>query len=176
MSDFYPMRGGDMTNGLKSMISMIGNTNQMTMIEIGSYIGESTILFAESFDKVISIDPFLDGYDDNDDASKLGNFDLVYNKFLENTYKYKNVSHIRKKSCDAVYDIKEQVDFVYIDGLHTYEQVKKDINNYIKLIKKGGVIGGHDYSIGWPEVVKAINECLGKPDNIFIDCSWIKKL
>jgi predicted O-methyltransferase YrrM len=52
---------------------------------------------------------------------------------------------IRKPSDDAVEDITEALDFVYIDGNHNYECVKRDIANYYPLVKKGGVIGGHDY-------------------------------
>jgi len=176
MSNFLPMRGGISTDGLLDMISYLGDTSHMTMIEIGSYIGESTILFAEKFKNVISIDPFLNNYDENDKASYIADFELVYNKFLENTSKYNNIINIRKTSCDAVDDIKEKIDFVYIDGLHTYEQVKKDINNYRKLIKDGGTIGGHDYSNHWIVVMNAVNESLGMPDKLFIDGSWIKKM
>jgi hypothetical protein len=67
-------------------------------------------------------------------------------------------------------------DFVYIDGLHTYEQVKKDIENYKQLIRPNGFIGGHDYHPqGWPGVVKAVEETVGV-DKVFPDGSWIKKL
>jgi hypothetical protein len=82
----------------------------------------------------------------------------------------------QKKSDDAIFDIQEKVDFVYIDGHHTYEQVKKDIQNYKKLIKDNGIVGGHDYSVNWKDVIKAVNECLGVPDNVYVDCSWIKKM
>ncbi len=177
MSNFYLMRGGEMMIGLQSMIEYLGNTKEMNMIEIGSYVGESTVLFAQNFKSVISIDPFLNGYDENDAACHAADFDLVYKKFLENIANYNNITHIKKISCDAINDIKEKVDFVYIDGLHTYEQVKKDINNYRKVIKENGIIGGHDYSTnGWQGVINAVDETLGFPDKVFLDCSWIKKL
>jgi predicted O-methyltransferase YrrM len=169
------MRGGDMTNGLLDMISNLGDTSNMTMIEIGSYIGESTILFAEKFKNVISIDPFLESYDEVP-LDNMVNSEIIYNKFLENISKYNNIVHIKKTSCDAFEDIQEKVDFVYIDGLHAYEQVKKDIYNYRKIIKEGGTIAGHDYSKGWIGVMNAVNESLGLPDKVFSDYSWIKKL
>lgn len=55
------------------------------------------------------------------------------------------VQFIRKKSEDAVADIKEAVDFIYIDGNHDYEFVKKDIGLYWKLLKPKGIIAGHDF-------------------------------
>ena len=41
-------------------------------------------------------------------------------------------------------DIPEPLDFVYIDGNHAYEHVSKDLALAAQLVKKGGVIGGHD--------------------------------
>ena len=46
------MRDGKQANGLLSMINDLGDTKNMTMIEIGSYMGESTIMFAKKFKKV----------------------------------------------------------------------------------------------------------------------------
>jgi len=42
-------------------------------------------------------------------------------------------------------------DFVYIDADHTYDMVKKDIQLWLPLVKKGGMMGGHDY--GFPDEV-----------------------
>ena len=38
----------------------------------------------------------------------------------------------------------EKLDFIFIDGDHTYEGVKKDYEMYYTLMKKGGIIGFHD--------------------------------
>lgn len=38
----------------------------MTMIEIGSYIGESTTFFAKHFGQAISIDPYEDDSEETD--------------------------------------------------------------------------------------------------------------
>lgn len=40
-----------------------------------------------------------------------------------------------------------KVDFVHIDGHHTYEQAKKDIQNAKRIVKPGGIIGGHDLGL-----------------------------
>ena len=48
-----------------------------------------------------------------------------------------------------VRDIKEELDFVYIDGNHAENYVADDIKNYFPLLKKGGVIGGHDFYNGF---------------------------
>ena len=41
--------------------------------------------------------------------------------------------------------IPEPLDFIYIDGCHSYESVKHDIREAEEIVKHGGVIGGHDY-------------------------------
>lgn len=177
MGEIYKMRDDEQADGLLSMINDLGDTKNMIMIEIGSYLGESTIMFAQKFKKVITIDPFINNYDDSEYPIKYEALSVVYEKFLKNISVYNNIFHIRKKSDDAIFDIIDEVDFVYIDGHHTYEQVKKDIINYKKVIKDGGIIGGHDFCDVWEErVVKAVVECLGMPDNVYKDFSWVKKI
>ena len=64
--------------------------------------------------------------------------------------------------------------FVWIDGDHNYEQVKRDIKNYIPLIKSGGFIGGHDYgSPAYTDVKKAVDEIFkDKQINTGDDYTW----
>lgn len=55
----------------------------------------------------------------------------------------------------TVKDIPDPLDFIYIDGNHAYEHIKKDITLATQLVKKGGVIGGHDIgSLGIDRAVK----------------------
>ena len=80
-------------------------------------------------------------------------------------------------SKDAINDIEETLDFVYIDGNHDYEFVKNDIEIYYAHLKKGGVIGGHDFYNGFAKthngvvtaftqftVSKTIQLCVEQPD------------
>lgn len=180
-NSFFVMRPVEESyKGLVDMIEYMnksGRFNPETMIEIGSYVGESTTIFANHFKKVISIDPFINDYDVNDLVCEHADFDIVYRQFLSNMSKFNNIQHIRKLSSDAVSSFAlESVDFVYIDGCHTYDQVKKDIINYLPVVKKGGFIGGHDYTGNWPQVVKAVNDILVKVDSTFVDGSWVKEI
>jgi len=165
------------TEGLLDLIKELGDNSNKTMIEIGSFVGESTVMFAQSFKKVIAVDPFMAGYDEKDPTSYLFEFDNVYQTYLDRITIYSNIQTIIETSDDAVKELNsETYDFIYIDGLHTYEGVKTDITNYLPLVKKGGVIGGHDYTniahlVG---VYKAVNEMFGTPDKVFKDNSWIK--
>jgi hypothetical protein len=175
----YKMRNTQYENGLRELISYIKkfkNTKEMRMVEIGSYAGESTMIFAEDFKEVISIDPFINDYDPNDITCQYMDLTNVYNTFMSNISKYGNIKHIRKTSDDAYFDLKnEKFDFIYIDGMHTYDQVSKDIDSYKKLINYDGFLGGHDYHPVWQGVVDAINENVGIPDTTFNDTSWITR-
>jgi hypothetical protein len=51
---------------------------------------------------------------------------------------------VKMKSDDFFFKNKLFFDLIFIDGLHTYEQVKKDINNSLNFLKEEGVIFVHD--------------------------------
>ena len=168
------MRDQTGQEGLQDLINNIPTKG--TMIEIGTFTGESTVLFGDHFEKVIGIDPMLQDYDPQDPTSKF-NFNEVLDMFVQRTKTYDNIQLITKTSDDAVNDFNDEVfDFIYIDGIHQYENVKQDIINYLPKVKNGGVIGGHDYGPSWPGVKQAVDEMFGQPDKVFKDTSWIKFL
>jgi predicted O-methyltransferase YrrM len=165
-------------NGREGLLNLISNlTDKNNMIEIGTFTGESTVIFADHFKNVIGVDPMLSNYDPQDPTSNF-DFNEVLDMFNKRTNNYNNISLIQKTSDDAASDFEDgSFDFVYIDGIHTYEAVKKDIVNYLPKVKKGGVIGGHDYTNQIEHLVgvyEAVNEMFGAPDKVFQDNSWIK--
>lgn len=68
------------------------------------------------------------------------------------------VQFIIKQSADAIEDIQDGLDFVFIDGNHTYEYVKQDITLYYPKVRNGGVIGGDDFTSDWFGVCRAVLE------------------
>lgn len=76
--------------------------------------------------------------------------DLIEPKFKD------KIVIIREMSNNAIINIKEELDFVYIDGNHIYKFVLEDIKNYYPKVKVGGIIGGHDFHL--PEVRTAVLE------------------
>ena len=55
----------------------------------------------------------------------------------------------------------EYFDWVYIDGNHQYEYVKRDLENAYRKVKRGGYITGDDYRSGewWGDgVIRAVHE------------------
>lgn len=55
-----------------------------------------------------------------------------------------SVGNVRKTSDDFFESNDTSFDVVFIDGLHTYEQVRRDVINSIKSLNKGGWIALHD--------------------------------
>lgn len=74
----------------------------------------------------------------------------------------------RMKSSEAAQgEADESLEFVFVDGDHTYEGCLEDIKLWFPKLKKGGVMLGHDY--GPPShagVKKAVDEFFGKPDEL----------
>lgn len=57
-------------------------------------------------------------------------------------------------------------DFCYIDGNHAYKSIKEDILAWLPKVKKGGIIGGHDYDYTdykdeYLSVKRAVDEIFG---------------
>jgi len=57
-----------------------------------------------------------------------------------------NCTFIKKFSLDAAKDFADKsLDFGYIDGNHEFRYVVDDTDEWIRKIKKGGIMAGHDY-------------------------------
>jgi predicted O-methyltransferase YrrM len=178
---YYVMRDEKGNQGLEDLIKKIQelrDTSEMNMIEIGTYVGESATIFSRHFKNVISVDPYINETNLNEEELKYATMDEVYTKFIQRTRNIMNITNFRVTSDEGAIILKNmKYDFVYIDGIHTYTQVKKDILNYLPLIKKNGFIGGHDYAPFFKHhVVKAVDEILQFPDKRFQDGSWLKKI
>lgn len=158
-------REGIMKKGLLELIHDL--PFNITMAEIGSWQGESAEMFLKSgkIIKFFSIDPY-----GNDERRMEAEDIFKWRVSGFNVVKIRSTSNEGMSQCDIL-------DFVYIDGNHSYEWVKADIKNSLDKIRKGGIIGGHDYGEKYIHtVVKAVDELLGKPDKIYDDTSWIKRL
>lgn len=50
-----------------------------------------------------------------------------------------------RMTSDAFFETNtEKFDFVFVDGLHTYEQVRRDVVNSLRFLEPGGIIAIHD--------------------------------
>jgi predicted O-methyltransferase YrrM len=146
------------------------------MVEVGSAAGISTEIFAAHFDEVISIDPYLAGYDDSDTHSAPAHIQAASDLWNERMRSLPHVKQIREKSPDAArHFADESLDFVYIDACHLYAAVQADIDAWLPKIKPGGAIGGHDFSPKYPGVQRAVWETFKEP-RTFSGTHWIVRL
>lgn len=50
----------------------------------------------------------------------------------------------------------ESLDWIYIDGNHSYEAVKADLAGWYPKVARGGIVAGHDYVNALPDRIRAI--------------------
>lgn len=153
---------------------------QISIVEIGAFVGESSVIFASYFSKVYSVDMWKSNYDptDHDIASNPKKYDMsvVENKFDTMTWMFSNVNKYKMSSYDAalLFD-DDSVHVVYIDGLHIYPGVQNDIRLWQPKVKYGGFLCGHDYTNKYHSGVrKAVNELVGNV-TVFEDGSWYQR-
>ncbi|WP_181705460.1 class I SAM-dependent methyltransferase [Chthonobacter rhizosphaerae] len=77
-----------------------------------------------------------------------------------------SVRILRALSVDAALMIADdELDFVYVDGDHSYEGVTADLSAYGPKLKVGGLLVADDYMLGswWKDgVVRAVNDLIGR--------------
>jgi len=69
------------------------------------------------------------------------------------------------------------LDMVFIDAVHTFEQVWDDIGYWLPKIREGGLISGHDYGGRYPGVKEAVDQWFGKNVELIRNTGiWMKRL
>ena len=132
--------------------------------QIGVELGVWKGLNAE---KILEIFPMLrtlylvDNYpkykDGNNHIGKLFDYSASKPEMLSHIAKYgERTIFIELNTIEAAIQIPNELDFVYIDANHCYENVKIEIATYYPKVKNGGVIGGHD--INFYGVMRAVGE------------------
>ena len=135
----------------RSMIKQLSRKKDLIGVEIGVYRGDhaKSILNTLDMDTLYLVDPFCNYDEYTDDYGPEKRLNGVFHDTEKRLKKFADkIIFIRKNSSDACDDIPNKLDFVYIDGNHAYEFIKKDIELYWPKIKNGGIIGGHDISNG----------------------------
>lgn len=112
-------------------------------IERGLY---SEVLCKANPDLVLNcIDPLkpYKGYREHVSEAKMDGF---YEEAKERLMPYE-VNFIREFSMDAVKHFNDgELDFVYIDGNHDFQNTTNDIVEWEKKVRPGGIVAGHDFN------------------------------
>lgn len=129
---------------VKAIISKIENG---VFVEIGTAKGDfADFILENSINSTLyCIDPYL-SYTDYDDSlnTQIGD-NYFYKTYDRLKSKYGDrVQFIRKFSQDALNDIPNNIDFLYIDGNHRFEYVSKELELYYPKVKSNNYIIGDD--------------------------------
>lgn len=120
----------------------------LTAIEIGVAEGFSSKDFLDNgLELLYSVDAWKTlnqkgdgGYDQEWHDKNYADAVARLSKFKEKSIIVKGLSHEVASNFDD-----ESVGMLYLDGDHSYEGVKRDLQNYYPKVIKGGVIAGHDF-------------------------------
>jgi hypothetical protein len=141
-----------------------------SIIEIGCWKGRSAKALLEKCQgKVWCVDHFKGSPDAQFSTRDRAEKEKIYERFIENVGQYPNLEIMKMSSRDAAEMYNTDADMVFIDGDHSYEAVKKDIELWLPFCRK--LICGHDYN----EVWKAVHDVLGKITGIY-ESIWYKEL
>jgi predicted O-methyltransferase YrrM len=130
-------------------------------IEIGCQEAISSDYFLNELPnlKLYSIDPYKEYTDWHGGIYAQHYQDSLFNHVGQKLSKFKDRFLLLRMTSDTAIRafLDDSVDFIFIDGLHTYDQVLKDCKNYYPKLKSGGLISGHDYN-AIEAVRKAVDE------------------
>lgn len=121
------------------------NGNQGAIVEIGSYMGKSTICLAQSKEKVYAIDPHKGAFSGGKTKPTLSAF--LHN--LKRAGVSAWVSPIVKTSKDAAGSWTKPIKFLFIDGLHDFDHALEDFTLWSKFVGTDGIVAMHDAFCGW---------------------------
>jgi GR25 family glycosyltransferase involved in LPS biosynthesis/predicted O-methyltransferase YrrM len=155
----------------QSLYSQIISTLPQTgshIVEIGTWKGKSTSYMAVEIAnskkniRFDAIDTFKGSPEHATHPSIVNNLLFAeYHRHIQPVKQYINT--IVSESNRAVKSYNDNsLDFVFIDGNHSYDNVYEDITLWIKKLKPGGIISGDDYDEKeFPNVVRAVRDALG---------------
>jgi len=154
----------------QSLVSIVETLKgDLDGIEIGVLRGGSSIDLLTNIPrirKLVCIDPFLPYIGISFEKYQSAEFwEDMYKSVLDEFDKFDGRAElIRDKSENVASKLEDgKYDFIFIDGDHSYEGVKKDITLYEPKLKKGGLLIGHDYNKSHKDrVMKAVDEYVEK--------------
>lgn len=120
---------------------------------------------------VIAIDPWIKqdaGADPTRETYEAWDFAEIERVFWENVGAHKDRCVMLRATSDQAakgqcmaglsHFMPEDIDVVFIDALHDYDSVMKDISLWWPLVREGGFICGHDFQHKFPGVMRAVAE------------------
>jgi predicted O-methyltransferase YrrM len=124
---------------LKILLPIIAEIKPRRILEIGGWKGYSADVWIKAFNP----DNFVSMEKDPKFPDGIERIDERYTYFY-NTNSHDQYTLIKTKATFDPWKLGNQVDFLFIDGDHSLEGVKKDFEMYSPLVRRGGIIVFHD--------------------------------
>ena len=130
---------------ITDLCKFVHESNPKKMVEIGSASGGTLFLFSHvaNPDKIISIDLPAGSFGGGYPFWKIPLFRSLAKKNViqlisSNSHQKETLEKVKTLLKDS------EIDFLFIDGDHTYQGVKQDFQMYSPLVRKGGIVAFHD--------------------------------
>lgn len=151
-----------------AMFLILAETRPRHVVEIGSYLGRSTVFFASALHDlgidgtVTAIDPHTG---DRQQLEALGVTELssleMFRRHLLVAGVSEYVQPIVSSSHEAAQSWTGPVDFLFVDGWHSYDAVMEDALDWMPHLSEGGVVVFDD-AIRYDDVSKAIDDLVAQ--------------
>lgn len=163
--------------GLRDLVK---DKESIVGLEIGCDIGDTSHFMLSSLPQLTLhvVDPYMTYVDWN--GRNLDNRNEVFDTAMQRLLPFGDRFNFYKKTSDEAVGLLNDnyFDYIFIDGLHTYEQLTIDCANYYSKVKDGGIFAGHDFTV-IPGVNKAVKEFAAKmgKEILTTECDvwyWVK--
>lgn len=157
------------------------------VVEVGCWKGRSTKALGTCVRKVLyAVDHFRGtasaGGEARKEATRLGPDKLlgIFSANLAREISAGKVIPVVSESYSAPQVINnmtggQKVDMVFIDSDHDYGQIASEIARWDPLVRPGGIMSGHDYSLAFPGVTQAVGKYYGDKIRIWNSIWSVRK-
>jgi predicted O-methyltransferase YrrM len=157
----------------QAVVDLASSIGAKTVVEIGVRRGRLSILLVQvpTLERLYLIDTWADDepFNKNDpDKTKVKKNARSVKRWARSQ---PNVTVLHMSSSQAVEEFADgSIDFVYLDGDHSFAGVTSDIRHYVPKLRKGGIISGDDYNL--PTVSKVVDELIPNRNLILNSRIW----
>ena len=155
--EFKSIKPKQVVSEIRALYQLVRAEDVRYVLEIGTFQGGTFYLWCQAGRPgatLVSIDLPSGAFGGGYSESRI-NFYRCFGQAGQSLHFLRANSHLP----DTVQKVKEilrgnALDFVFIDGDHTYEGVKRDFELYSPLVRKGGIVAFHDirYRAEVPEI------------------------
>ena len=135
------------------LFQFLDKSKENKILEIGCFEGLSSVFFADNFldnlnSSLTCVDPFLT-INNNDHKQFLQNNEEMNFDFNISICKKSDRITINKITSDIFFENNNQTyNFIYIDGCHEPDFIKRDMENSFNILEKNGIMWMDDYGGG----------------------------